>query len=307
MTMKAVKDKFPPISQEKEAYVEQQLQKAIQHPKVHQFLLDYKDVVNRQIIKESLGQILSFIHDDDYYTTHGTSKILAGYAPTLEWANGRIEMGYKKTQQTLQKEAHEKLQKRVTYIDIPKSVRTASFDQIDIESNPSLMDVMETLMHFASTYDLKHFQKGIYLYGKFGIGKTYIMGALANELAKRNIETTLVNTATFISQLKQTFNQPESNAEVLINKIKRTPVLVLDDIGMETISEWSRDDVLGVILQYRMQEELPTFFTSNLSMQALEKHLAETKQATNELRAKRLMERIKYLAKEVELDRTYKR
>ena len=33
------------------------------------------------------------------------------------------------------------------------------------------------------------------------------------------------------------------------------------------------DEVLGVILQYRMEENLPTFFTSNLSLKELEDHL----------------------------------
>lgn len=46
-------------------------------------------------------------------------------------------------------------------------------------------------------------------------------------------------------------------------------VLVLDDIGAEQHSPWVRDDVLQVILQYRMQENLPTFFTSNLSFDDL--------------------------------------
>lgn len=45
---------------------------------------------------------------------------------------------------------------------------------------------------------------------------------------------------------------------------------MIDDIGADSLSSWLRDDVLGVILQYRMQEELPTFFSSNLSLTQLE-------------------------------------
>ena len=32
-------------------------------------------------------------------------------------------------------------------------------------------------------------------------------------------------------------------------------MLLLDDIGAETVTEWSRDEVLGTILQYRMEEK----------------------------------------------------
>ena len=35
---------------------------------------------------------------------------------------------------------------------------------------------------------------------------------------------------------------------------------MIDDIGAESMTSWIRDDVLSVILQYRMQEQLVTFF-----------------------------------------------
>ena len=33
--------------------------------------------------------------------------------------------------------------------------------------------------------------KGLYIYGKFGVGKSYLLGALANELAARHIHSVL--------------------------------------------------------------------------------------------------------------------
>lgn len=78
--------------------------------------------------------------------------------------------------------------------------------------------------------------------------------------------------------------------------------MVLDDIGAELNNAWVRDSILQVILQHRMQENLPTFFTSNLNMTELELHLAETKKADEIWPAKRVMERVKYLASEVRLE-----
>ena len=52
-------------------------------------------------------------------------------------------------------------------------------------------------------------------------------------------------------------------------------VLILDDIGAEQSTPWVRDEILQVILQYRMQEDLPTFFTSNFDFEDLEKHFAK--------------------------------
>ena len=51
----------------------------------------------------------------------------------------------------------------------------------------------------------------------------------------------------------------------------------IDDIGAETTTSWGRDEVLGTILQYRMQEGLVTFFTSNFTMDELEEHFSVSK------------------------------
>ena len=75
-------------------------------------------------------------------------------------------------------------------------------------------------------------------------------------------------------------------------------LLLLDDIGAEHITPWSRDEVLEPILQHRMDEKLPTFFTSNFDYSGLEKHFTIGGEVVY---AKRIIERIKYLSKEVQL------
>ena len=41
--------------------------------------------------------------------------------------------------------------------------------------------------------------------------------------------------------------------------IKQIPLLLIDDIGAEKLTDWARDEILGSILQYRMDFKLPTF------------------------------------------------
>ena len=75
---------------------------------------------------------------------------------------------------------------------------------------------------------------------------------------------------------------------------------MLDDIGADSLSSWIRDEVLGVILQYRLQEKLPTFFSSNFSMAELQKHLTVNQRGDEEtLKAARIMERIRFLSQEI--------
>ncbi|MGO2969164.1 MAG: ATP-binding protein, partial [Leuconostoc falkenbergense] len=145
------------------------------------------------------------------------------------------------------------------------------------------------------------FIQGLYLSGDFGIGKTYLMGALANALAANNIEVMLLHFPSFISDLKGTFDHKDASLDELLTKAKTVSNLILDDIGADTLTSWSRDAILGIILEYRMQNELTTFFTSNFDMVGLESYLAQTKDGVEPVKAARLMQRIKYLAKPVQM------
>ena len=78
-------------------------------------------------------------------------------------------------------------------------------------------------------------------------------------------------------------------------------ILLIDDIGAENNSAWARDEVLGTILQYRMDNDLSTFFTSNFTIEELESVLSETSKGTDEIKARRIIERIKYLTIEEKL------
>ena len=50
-----------------------------------------------------------------------------------------------------------------------------------------------------------------------------------------------------------------------------------------------------------MEEELPTFFTSNLSLKELENALSVTSNGSEKIKAKRIIERIKQLTITMEL------
>ena len=83
--------------------------------------------------------------------------------------------------------------------------------------------------------------------------------------------------------------------------IKKVPLLLIDDIGAESTTPWSRDEILMPILQYRMDSSLPTFFTSNCTLKELESHFSNSKNGIEEVKARRIIERIKQLTEEIKL------
>ncbi|MEG0994840.1 MAG: primosomal protein DnaI, partial [Bacilli bacterium] len=119
-----------------------------------------------------------------------------------------------------------------------------------------------------------------------------------NELDKKNIQSAICYYPEFLRKIKSSF-QDDFNSK--IEYIKNVPLLLLDDIGAENVTSWSRDEILATILQYRMESNLPTFFTSNCTLKQLEEHFSKSSSGIEELKAGRLIERIKYLTNQMEL------
>lgn len=181
----------------------------------------------------------------------------------------------------------------IYYFNISENLKNASMKEIDT-SDKNRYEVIKWVKEFITNYSKGIKCKGIYLSGNFGSGKTYLLSAMLNELAKSNHKVAIVYYPEFLRSLKESFNGTD-DFKNKFNYIKKVELLLLDDIGAETVTEWSRDEILGTILQYRMEENLPTLFTSNLSMKELEVHLSTTNKDIDKVKARRIMERIKQL------------
>ncbi len=192
-----------------------------------------------------------------------------------------------------------KYQKNIYLFEVPREIKEASMKNIDI-SNPDRFQVIKWLKNFLDTYKPECGMKGLYLNGNFGCGKTYLISAALNELAKKEHKIAIIYYPEFLRSLKESFGDQDTYNEKF-KLIKKVELLLIDDIGAETMTEWSRDEVLGTILQYRMQEGLTTFFTSNLTIKDLEEHFSVSTKGIEKVKAKRIIERIKQLTIEMTL------
>lgn len=183
------------------------------------------------------------------------------------------------------------------YFKMNEANKRASMKDIELD-DAKRVKAIKWLKNFYDTYKDNPKQKGLYLHGSFGSGKTYLTCAMLNELAKSGVDITIVYYPELLRSLKESF---ETDFSSKIDKIKKTEILFLDDIGAESVTAWSRDEILGTILQYRMDSYLPTFFTSNLTIEELETHLSMTKSGTDLVKARRIIERIKQLTENIEL------
>ena len=179
----------------------------------------------------------------------------------------------------------------IEVFELSEDIKNASLKEI-YKDDKARVPIIKYFKEFVTDYLNDGKPKGMYLYGSFGSGKTYLISALFNELAKKNIASALVYYPRFLQLLKASF---QTDYDELFEHIMKIPLLLLDDIGAEKVSDWSRDEVLGIILQYRMENHLPTFFTSNLTLDELEKALSITSSGVDKVKARRIVERIKQL------------
>ncbi|OIJ12381.1 primosomal protein DnaI [Anaerobacillus alkalilacustris] len=232
-------------------------------------------------------------------------NLMGGYQPELYTERGQILIRYNVCAKKKSADERKRQQTLIKSLYVPKEILSATFDQLD-QDNRSRLVAIAKAVEFATTTNPGENGKGLYLHGQFGVGKTFIMGAIANELAERNISSMLVYTPDFFRELKSGIHDGSYNEKLEI--VKSIPVLILDDLGAETMSSWVRDDILGVILQYRMLEKLPTLYTSNYDYEELEEHLSYSqKGGIEQLKAKRIMERIRHFAEPVSVEGTNRR
>jgi primosomal protein DnaI len=220
-----------------------------------------------------------------------------GYIFYPELLNDNLVFDYIPCKYKQEFDERTKYQKNIYLFELPKEIKEASMKNIDLDDS-NRFELIKWLKNFLDTYQKQRGVKGLYLNGNFGSGKTYLISACLNELAKKDHKIGIIYYPEFLRSLKESFKDPdEYNSKFKF--IKKVEILLIDDIGAETMTEWSRDEVLGTILQYRMQEGLTTFFTSNLSIKDLEEHFSISSKGVEKVKAKRIIERIKQLTVEM--------
>ena len=273
------------------------VQKIMKDPDVAAFV--QQESLNQDELSRSISKFNQYITERDKFLRGDTDYIAKGYKPILVMNHGYADVSYEETPELIAAEKEAAIKKRLNLINFPSSLKNVSF--LDVyRDDVQRLTVLKRMIEFVNDYPNN--LKGLYLYGDFGVGKSFMVAALAHDLSeKRGVSSTLLHYPSFVIDVKNAIG--DGNVKTLVDEIRLSEVLILDDIGAEQSTAWVRDEILQVILQYRMQENLPTFFTSNFDFEDLEKHFAKVKQGPDEIwEARRVMERIRYLAEETRLE-----
>ena len=100
------------------------------------------------------------------------------------------------------------------------------------------------------------------IHGGYASGKTHLAAAIANYRTGEGLPPLFIMVPDLLDHLRATFN-PESKVSYdrRFDEIKTTPLLVLDDLGTESMTPWVKEK-LYQLFNYRYNAGLPTVITT---------------------------------------------
>ncbi|MEC0241786.1 primosomal protein DnaI [Paenibacillus dokdonensis] len=220
-----------------------------------------------------------------------------GHYSKLETAalNGQLELVERKAPCSLQiaKQNEDQIRKRIRSFYVDERALQEGYNEVEImgKDRHRAPAVNQVFRYIREVKEHGLTPRGLYLFGSFGTGKTFLMSYMLHELAIAGYTGVIVYMPEFMEDLKSMI-QDNQKLKDTVEVMKNCDLLIFDDLGAENLSPWVRDHVLGAILNFRMNRK-PTFYTSNYDFGGLEKHLSFTSKDGEEMhKGQRLMDRI---------------
>jgi len=187
---------------------------------------------------------------------------LKGYRAVPTKEDGRFFFRYEPCAEWHKTTEAERRRRLFRLIGVPEEFREVRFS--DAEEDDGNREAIRAVRKFVEDFPRV---RGLYLYGTFGVGKSFLAACAANELVERGHSVYFVYVPSLVLELRASLDDGEFLPK--ISELMQADLLILDDIGAENATPWVRDEVLMPLLQGRTQAGRPIIFTSNLSIQDL--------------------------------------
>ena len=154
-------------------------------------------------------------------------------------------------------------------LELLKNMTFESFERkrvnLPLEQRQNLEHVFQLANNFAESPE-----GWLILQGENGCGKTHLAAAIANYRLKRGHPVSFIIVSDFLDHLRSSF-APESKVtyDELFERVKSTPLLILDDYGEHSSTPWAQEKLYQLI-NYRYNARLPMIITMCCSLDELD-------------------------------------
>jgi DNA replication protein DnaC len=155
-------------------------------------------------------------------------------------------------------------------------LRNMTFDNFDHKRTNLPPDQRENLrMVFRGAEGFARSPEGWLIFqGVNGCGKTHLAAAIANYQLAQGKPVLFVVVPELLDHLRSTFS-PDSKIsyDEFFEKLKETPLLILDDFGEQSATPWAQEKLYQLI-NYRYNARLPMVVTTCLSLEEIEPRIS---------------------------------
>ena len=158
-------------------------------------------------------------------------------------------------------------------LELLKNMRFKNFDSKRLSLQEEVRQNLEQAYNIAREF--ARAPQGWLIYqGLNGCGKTHLSAAIANELRESGKDVLFIVVPDLLDHLRASFG-PESRVsyDALFEKVKKIPVLVLDDFGEHSATSWAQEKLYQLI-NYRYNARLATVITTCLNLDEIENRVS---------------------------------
>lgn len=118
--------------------------------------------------------------------------------------------------------------------------------------------------------EIKRENIGILFSGTIGTGKSFFACCIANALIEKLVPACVTNFPRILNKLQNFASDKQEDKQEFIDKLQRYELLVIDDLGVERDTPYTLEQIYNII-DTRSRSNNPTLFTTNLTIEQMEK------------------------------------
>ncbi|MBT9176474.1 MAG: Primosomal protein DnaI [Firmicutes bacterium] len=169
------------------------------------------------------------------------------------------------------------LDRIVASSNLPSKLRQQTFDKFELKwysttkkspqgvtERTCARDALRSCQAFVARVLEGRADKGLFVSGGVGLGKTFLLSAICNSLTEASVPTLYVVFSDLIAAIRDSFNPESTQSESrIMAATKEARVLILDDLGAEHSTDFVTNRLFDII-NFRCNHSLPLVVSSNL-------------------------------------------